>query len=248
MTAVFKNDNYVRIHLPVHEKSSIFASRDTHEVLFRRISTWLLNNKFITKNIIDLGAWMGDNTIPWAKNSSGIVYGIDPSENNCTFIREVCALNNIQNVTIFQTAISDKQEVLSTNENLDHCSFLNGGSTKIASTSLDQLFADGKITDIDYVHLDVEGMEFKVVNGMTNILDTYHPIIAFEQHIELDNILEIITHLKSKNYIIFMINEILPGCRSDCRNFLAFPDTPIFEDVVKYLSSYFGISNLFTRF
>jgi FkbM family methyltransferase len=247
MISLFRNDNHVEIVLPVHEKSHIFAARDNHEVLFRRISTWLINNKFIKTNIIDLGAWIGDNTIPWAKNISGTVYGIDPSENNCNFIKKVCDLNNISNVTVFQTAVSDIDEFLSTSENIDHCSFVNGGSTMIAATSLDNLHSQGKIKDIGYVHLDVEGMEFKVVQGMTEIIRLYQPIIAFEQHLQIDNILEIIYFLKSQKYIVFMINEILPGCREDCRNFLAFPSNETFENVVKYLQSYFG-AGIFTRF
>jgi FkbM family methyltransferase len=248
MLSTFKNDNYVTIKLPDTEKSHIFKQRDNHEVMFRRISTWLINNKFITKNIIDLGGWIGDNSIPWAKNINGIVYSIDPSENNCNFIKEVCSLNNISNVKVFQTAISDKVETLSTSHHIDHCSFLEAGDTKIFATSLDKLYEEGEIKDIDYVHLDVEGMEFKVIKGMSNIIDTYTPIITFEQHLEIDNILQIIEFLKSKNYIILMINEILPGCRLDCRNFIAFQNTEIFQDVIKYLRSYFSDSSLFTRF
>jgi FkbM family methyltransferase len=246
--SLFKNDNYVTVQLPANDKSHTFSNRDNHEVMFRRISTWLINNKFITKNIIDLGAWIGDNSIPWAKNISGTVYAIDPSPNNCNFIKEVCLLNDISNVTVFQTGISDKQDVLSTNENIDHCSFIHGGSVIVHAVSLDELFAEGKIVDVDYVHLDVEGMEFKVIKGMTNIINTYRPIIAFEQHLEIDNILEIINYLKYRNYIIFMINETLPGCRDDCRNFLAFQNSKKFEDVVTYLCSYFGNPTLFTRF
>lgn len=246
--SLFKNDNHVIIHLPNNEKSNVFSRRDNHEVMFRRISTWLINNKFITKNIIDLGAWIGDNSIPWAKNIYGTVYAIDPSPNNCNFIKEVCLLNNISNVTVFQTGISDKQEILSTDENIDHCSFIHGGSLRIPAVSLDQLFEEGKIVDVDYVHLDVEGMEFKIIKGMSNIINVYKPIISFEQHLEIDNILEIINYLKDRNYIIFMINEVLPGCREDCRNFLAFQNSKKFEDVVKYLYSYFGDPTLFTRF
>lgn len=248
MLSIFKNDNHVNIQLPEHRRTFEFNNRDNHEVMFRRISTWLINNKFITKNIIDLGAWIGDNSIPWAKNNSGIVYAIDPSEENCNFIKQVCALNNISNVTVLQTAISDKYEILSTSQSLDHCSFLNVGDTKVIATSLDNLFHEGKIADIDYVHLDVEGMEFKVIKGMTDIIQTYKPIIAFEQHLEIDNIPEITNYLKSKQYIVFLINEELPGCRTDCRNFLAFPETEKFENVINYLRSYFGIPNLFIRY
>lgn len=248
MLALFKNDNYVTITLPNHEKSYTFQTRDKHEILFRRISTWLINNRFITKNIIDLGAWIGDNSIPWAKNISGIVYAIDPSDRNCNFINNVCEINNISNVTTFQTAISDKEEVLFTHQYLDHCTFIEGGHTAVNATSLDILFKDGKIKDVDYVHLDVEGMEYKVSKGMSELINTYHPIISFEQHLEIDNILEMVTYLKSKNYSIHMINETLPGCRPDCRNFLAFYNIDKYSGIIPEISLYFGINDLFIPF
>jgi hypothetical protein len=54
----------------------MFKKRDNHEVMFRRINTYLIKNKIIKNNIIDLGAWIGDNSIPWAKNIDGTVYAI----------------------------------------------------------------------------------------------------------------------------------------------------------------------------
>jgi len=87
-SCIFTNDNNVEILLPDHIFSDIFPKRDYSEVYFRRIHTYMINNNIIdtTKNIIDLGAYIGDNTVPWAKNIKGIVYAIDPSSINCSFI------------------------------------------------------------------------------------------------------------------------------------------------------------------
>lgn len=247
MQCLFRNDNHITLDLPQEIRSEKFLNRDNHEVLFRRISTWLINNKFVKGNIIDSGAWIGDNSIPWAKNISGIVYAIDPSHENCDFINRVCNLNNIKNVITIVTALSDKKEVLCTLQSLDHCSFLLKGDTKVNAISLDELYAEGVLKNIDFIHLDVEGMEFEVSHGMVNILDAYHPIVTFEQHLTTDNVLGIVGFFKDKNYIVLVINEELPGCRSDCRNFLAFPANEKFEAVIKYLRSYFGL-DIFTRF
>lgn len=61
---IFTNDDHVRILLLNHCFSETFKKRDNHEVLFRRINTFLIKNKIIKNNIIDLGAWIGDNSIP----------------------------------------------------------------------------------------------------------------------------------------------------------------------------------------
>ena len=60
------------------------------EKYFRMINTYLINNNIIpiTKNIIDLGAYIGDNTLAWAKNIKGTVYAIDPCNDNLKYIKK----------------------------------------------------------------------------------------------------------------------------------------------------------------
>jgi FkbM family methyltransferase len=213
----------------------VLRRRDAHEVIFRRIHTYLIKRGIIKNNIIDLGAWIGDNSIPWAKNIGGHVYSIDPSEENCSFIRQTCELNNITNVKVIQTAISDKHEILTTTGNIQHCSFVyettdSTVQTCVKAVSLDYLFETKCIEDIGYIHLDVEGMEYTILRGSSTILDTCRPILTFEQHLEIDDYSKILGYLTEKKYKVFLINEVLPGCRPDCRNSLAFPYEMYNED------------------
>ena len=243
---VFKNDNGVEMKLIKHRNSAVFATRDNHEVFFRRIHTYLINEKIITRNLIDLGAWLGDNSIPWALNlPESIIYSIDPSGSNIRFIKDMCALNKITNVKTIQVAVSDKIEKLTTNQNINHCSFVynnanNNGRHIEYAVSLDSLHNDGDIKDIGYIHLDVEGMEYRVMKGAEHLIDKYNPIITFEQHLEIDDTEIIKTFLQNKKYIIYMIDEILPGCRLDCRNFLAFPENIHTEELIKKINVSIG--------
>jgi hypothetical protein len=61
-----------------------------------------------------------------------------------------------------------------------------------------------------------------VIQGAQNIIKKYRPIVAFEQHLTTDNYKEIITNLETFEYNVYLINEILPGCKFDCRNLIAF--------------------------
>ena len=245
---VFTNDNSAVINLPVCNDSlcrfaSEYKNRDKHEVIFRQICTYLIKNRYIQNNIIDLGAWIGDNSIPWAKNIFGIVYAIDPSRKNCEYIRTIAKLNNVKNVEVIQTAISNVEETLSTNDDIDHCAFNSNskGNVKVKSTTLDNLHQKGlriagnaklsgaiapgftrKIKNIEFIHLDVEGMEWSVIQGSRKIISKYKPIICFEQHINTDNYQVIVNYLKSMDYRIYLINE-QSGGRVDCRNFISFP-------------------------
>lgn len=244
ISTIFKNDANVSLLLPQHKFSTTFKERDNHEVLFRQINTFLIKSVVIKDNIIDLGAWIGDNSIPWAKNIPSVVYAIDPSSENCDFIKETCSLNKIDNVRVMQTAISNVNETLRTNDDINHCSFVYGvgEQTKnvVDAVSLDYLYKSRIIENIGYIHLDVEGMEYKILQGASKLITDYRPIISFEQHLEIDNCSIIISFLSSRGYAIFLIDEILPGCRPDCRNFLAFPHEKYTESLIIRINQKIG--------
>nr|QBK90897.1 MAG: methyltransferase [Pithovirus LCPAC201] len=235
---IFPHDLNIKITVPSsHPFSTIYIKRPYREILFRKIHTFLIKTKIIdpTANMIDLGAWIGDNTLPWSKMITGTVYAIDPSVDNCAYIKELVQLNQAKNVEIIQTAISETNKILSTNGDLHHCSFEYGnpgknGKHQIKSTSLDSLYLEKKITNIGYIHLDVEGMEHLVIRGAKKIIDRDRPVMTYEVHLELDSHID---QTKKRfilaNYQVFMINEILPGCRLDCRNMLAIPEERIGE-------------------
>jgi len=250
--ACFSNDNGAEIKYHMnHRFAELFGTRNEHEVMFRRISTYLINNGHINGNIVDLGAWIGDNALPWSRSLLRLgaphrIYAIDPSHENCQYIRDLTILNNIENVAVIKKAISDKREVLYTNDNLTHCSFINNdgyitnGKNSAIAWPLDDLFNAGEITNVAFIHLDVEGMENRVVAGAQKLIDTYKPIIAFEQHLEQDPFIELAEYIREKGYIVYIINEILPGCRPDCRNFIAFPTNKFDEKIGEAINSHLG--------
>ena len=244
-SVIFTNDDFVSISLINHDFSKNFKERNSHEVLFRRINTFLIKNKIIKNNIIDLGAWIGDNSIPWAKNIDGLVYAIDPSVANCEFINKTCELNNITNVKTIQMAVSNMNEILTTNDNINHCSFVYGnpginGNVKINAVSLDYLYETKAIYDIGYIHLDVEGMEYKILEGSIRVIERFRPIISFEQHLEIDDYSIILAYMNTHKYTVFLIDEVLPGCRADCRNSIAFPNEVYNEELIQNINTYMG--------
>lgn len=251
-SAIFTNDNNVSVILPENNDdlsrfSKRFATRDQHEVLFRKIVTYMINNGMVDKdkNIVDLGAWIGDNAIPWAKNINGVVYAIDPSEKNCNYINILAKTNNIKNVVTIQKAISSKQQLLSTNDGLEHCSLSSSpyGKNKVTSTNLDTLNTTNAINNVGFIHLDVEGLEGAVILGAQRLINESKPIITFEQHLEYDNYLGITHFLTKFGYDSYLINEILPGCRPDCRNILALPNNQYDQNKLKEMNSYLEAHN-----
>jgi len=219
----------------------IFDSMISHEKIFRNIIIELINLNIIdrNKNFIDLGGYVGDNSLPWAKNIDGIVYCIEPSKINIEFINELLKHNAIKNVTLFNICISDKEETLSTNGSIDighNVSFVydkkrysliwNKNENKIfklKSTTLDILYENKDIDNITFIHIDVEGMELLVLNGSKNIISIFKPVIVFEVHLkqQIPDKNELVTFFIERDYIVYIINEVCG--RKDCRNFLAIP-------------------------
>jgi hypothetical protein len=116
----------------------------------------------------------------------------------------------------------------------------NNGRNKVQAVSLDYLYASKSIDNIGYIHLDVEGMEYKVVEGSENVINAFRPLVSFEQHLEIDNYELILALFKKHNYVVFLINEILPGCRHDCRNSLAFPVEMYNDNMIDEIHAYIG--------
>lgn len=226
-TISFTNDFNVTIKAPNNGKGFQLSQRVDSEQFFRKIHSFMIVENIIRGNIIDLGAWIGDNTLPWAKLTKHQVIAIDPSPNNIMFIEEMASLNNIKNIRTIQCAVSDHSGTLSTCDNIDHCSFINNlqkrncETNEIQAFSLDNLFDDNN--NIDYIHLDVEGFESKVVHGGKNLIKRCRPIVTFEQHIKNEPYIILATFFNNLDYDVYIINEVLKGCNPDCRNFIAFP-------------------------
>jgi len=230
---IFINDNNVVIKVDKSlQFAELYIGRVSIEPLFRKIINYMIQNNIINKdkNIIDLGAWIGDNTIPWAKNINGIVYGIDPSPNNCTFMKELIALNNITNVNVIQEVISDSKEELSLNfgnhwPDINHARFTTNdkNSEKYKSTTLDLLYNNNTIHNIGFIHLDVEGMEYKIILGSKTLIEKERPIVSYETHSTDNNIEDIKQYFINNNYTIFQIEEKCGD--TSCRNSVAIPNS-----------------------
>jgi FkbM family methyltransferase len=139
----------------------------------------------------DIGANVGFFTVIGAKlvGQTGHVYAFEPVPENAASIRRNIELNNFAHVTLFEKAVSHstgKGELL-----LSHCS---GGATlssagtspdvkgtiSIELISIDDLVAQQKIAPPAVVKIDVEGAELDVLQGMSQTIKKFKPVIIYE--------------------------------------------------------------------
>ena len=115
------------------------------------------------KGVIDCGAHIGDFGVCLAvmlkalKRSDIVVYCIDPSEEKCNFMKQVCKLNNLDdtNIKIINCGLSDKIGKYSIGTKKE-CGSNTGGwqwiedNDGVPFTTLDQLYKDNIIGEIGF--------------------------------------------------------------------------------------------------
>jgi len=218
---VIRNFNFIQI-------SNSFSKRINSEPLLRQVVHRLYTQGFVSQSlsVIDIGAWIGDNALVWAKllEDKSIIFAIDPSKRNLDFIKEISKHNNLNNIKLVEAVCSDKDgNKMNFSGNIDHASFTTdstGYDSGLSSRSLDSIVGN---TAIGLIHLDVEGHEFEVMLGAQKIIERDRPIIIFEQHLIDDNSSKTIDWLERYEYKTTVVNEILTENRIDCRNFISFP-------------------------
>ena len=225
-----------------------------HRMIVARILEFCSDRS--SQAIIDIGAWIGDNSLVWAKMvkkyQNWRIIAIDPSSRNISFIKKVADFNLLDNIQACQYLCSD-EEGLSFNiqeGNINHGSFKAADASSLevtSSTTLNKVFCThGSEYSLLLMHLDVEGQELNVLLGANKLLDKFCPFIVYEGHIKKDaEVLDEIQNiLVGRGYSIWMINEILPGCRLDCRNFLATPPALALDLIDELQLAFYDVSGL----
>jgi len=149
---------------------------------------------------IDGGANIGVHTIEWAKHMTGwgSVLAIEAQERIYYALAGNIAINNCFNAVALNVAISDKPSVLKipqpnylapasfgslelrksdTNEFIgQHIDYSEGCLMPIQAINIDSL----KLPRIDFIKLDIEGMEMEAFAGAAETVARHRPVILVE--------------------------------------------------------------------
>ena len=135
----------------------------------------------------DVGANVGAVALALAKyvGANGKVYACEPGPPNLQRLRGNFGLNPslLPETEILECGVADKPCELWWAEdpgNPGNALLENSGSHKIPVTTLDLIVAKRQIDHVDFIKIDVEGMEYPVLCGAAETLRRFHPPVYLE--------------------------------------------------------------------
>lgn len=158
-----------------------FYEQGLAEILYQNIER---NSVFY-----DLGAHWGYFSILASKcvGTRGKVYAFEPMLQNFARLKQNVCINNIDNITLLNLAVSDKTKTIrfSNSTNTFANSYINVGkedSVEVMAIGLDQYISENALPPPDFIKIDVEGAESDVLNGAKDLIKNHRPIIHLSTH------------------------------------------------------------------
>lgn len=155
------------------------------EVYIKKVyEPFLKGKKDLT--IIDCGANIGLTALYFAKYAKQ-VYAIEPAQQHVDIIKKNLEGNDIKNVTVVKKALSNVNGTTKFFHNTNTTMFsLNPAVNnkndfeEVETITMDKLFEDKNITNVDFMKVDVEGHESEIFNsdGFRKVADKIDVIIS----------------------------------------------------------------------
>ena len=124
--------------------------------------------------VLDIGANIGTHTIPISKHVDRVM-AFEPDPDNFDLLVKNLAMTMCKNVTTAPVAIADTTTQVGTL--FDYGKTTLTGAGNIPCTSIDEI---QDLPKVDFVKIDVEGMELQVLQGMRNTIAKDKPQMLIE--------------------------------------------------------------------
>ena len=166
--------------------------------------------------VVDIGANYGLYSLSLARvaGPSGRVWSIEPASQTAAYLRKSVEINALDNITVIRKALSDKPGTarlsVETNSELNAITRgASGGATEeVQLDTLDSLAAEHGWSGVDFVKLDAEGEEERILEGGAGFLRSANPLVMFEvKHGERMN-LQLVEKLAAAGYDAYIL---VPG-------------------------------------
>ncbi len=161
----------------------IREQRDWFEIEARFVRTILEPGM----QVIDVGANFGVYAIPMANvvGETGHVWAFEPCRNTFDHLVQSVKRNSLNNITLVRSGLGERQGIVrlatSSDAELNAITADEGVAGEIIDlTTLDTCMSELSITNVDFIKLDAEGYEAKVLEGGRGLLERFEPLVMFE--------------------------------------------------------------------
>jgi FkbM family methyltransferase len=138
--------------------------------------------------VFDIGAHVGFYTLLASQcvGPYGRVFAFEPFPANLRFLNEHLRLNRVSNVSVIEAAVSDAGGVACFEEGRTTSTgrLSEGGRIRVATVSLDEMVSSGQVLPPDFMKVDVEGAEGRVLRGGKTVISSARPVIFLATHNE----------------------------------------------------------------
>jgi FkbM family methyltransferase len=172
--------------------------------------------------VIDVGANVGVYTFSAAQRvgSTGRVLAVEPFGGCVQCLTQTRQVNQMEWVTVCSGAASDRNGSLKLS--LSGSSELNrivqaeaepsqlGIWEEVPCFRLDSLVEQEKLERVDFLKIDAEGHELQVLTGSEQLLETFAPIILYENMLDQETVnLPVADFLQARGYQLFRYHPFI---------------------------------------
>lgn len=134
--------------------------------------------------IVDVGANVGNHTVYFAKILKGYVYSFEPQNKLFSILKKNVELNSLQHVTqLYNIGLSNASSKASIDDtpagNIGGTSIRHDEKGEMEVKTLDEVFRSIP-KKIDFMKIDVEGFEYRVIEGAEKTIREHEPLIFVE--------------------------------------------------------------------
>ena len=157
-------------------------------------------------HVIDGGACLGDTALVFsnAVGETGQVYSFDPVADNITVLRFNLRQFPLQNITLFECGLSDKNIDAAPINIGSYAPGFNTAKAEAANLAVpvrtidDLVFGRREIEHLDFIKLDIEGSEMDALRGGEKSIETYKPKMAISLYHKTNDFFEIINFVSDR--------------------------------------------------
>ena len=189
----------------------IEAPRDSIEAYVEVFQDNVYDKKVIPQMgdiVIDIGAYVGMYSIKASHfvGPEGLVIAVEPLLGNLAYLKSnVKYLSNIKVIKVALSNYIGHGKLYSSPSTAAHSmTYVRKNFTNVKVTTLDELVRKLGLITVDYIKIDAEGSDMKILEGAKGVLKKYSPIISIAcYHISPDGhpyISKVLHYLKRLGY------------------------------------------------